>query len=84
MKQFIKNLLSSKSPTSSKRFATLITLISIIVLAFMAAFKDDKWITPQFMFESLAWITAGGLGVTVMENFINKKTKSDPDIKSDE
>lgn len=80
MKEFFKKLLSTETPESSKRFAALISLFSIIVLAFLAAFKDDKWITPEFMYDSLALIVGGGLGLTVIEKIFSKKndTKQPP------
>lgn len=73
MKQFFKNLLSGNSDTSSKRFASLIALAVVIVLAFIATYKDEKHITPEFMFDSIALIAGGGLGLTVIENVVKLK-----------
>ena len=75
LKQFIKALLSSESETSSKRFAALTALFSIIVLAFTATFKAKDFVTPEFMFNSLAMIVGGGLGLTALENIFTSKNK---------
>ena len=61
MKQFILNLLSSQSETSSKRFSALVVLFNIIAMAWVATFKAKDWITPEFMYDSLALIVGGGL-----------------------
>ena len=86
MKQFFKNLLSGTSDTSSKRFASLIALATVIVLAFIATYKDEKHITPEFMFDSIALIAGGGLGLTVIENVVKMKQQgqNNPPSKPDE
>lgn len=76
MKDFFKNLLSSTSDTSSKRFASLLALFVVISLAYIATFKDEKYITPEFMFDSIALIAGGGLGLTVIENVVKMKQQS--------
>ena len=84
MKQFFKDLFSGTSETSSKRFAALISLFSIIIMSFIATFKDDKCITPEFMFDGLALIAGGGLGLTVIEKIFTKKTDSTPKQPQDQ
>lgn len=76
MKQFFKNLLSGTSDTSSKRFASLLALAVVISLAYIATYKDEKHITPEFMFDSLALIAGGGLGLTVIENVVKMKQQA--------
>ena len=76
MKQFFKNLLSGTSDTSSKRFASLLALAVLISLAYIATYKDEKHITPEFMFDSLALIAGGGLGLTVIENVVKMKQQA--------
>ena len=73
MKKFFNNLLSGTSDTSSKRFASLIALATVIILAFIATYKDEKHITPELMFDSIALIAGGGLGLTVIENVVKMK-----------
>ena len=76
MKEFFKNLLSGSSDTSSKRFASLVALFVVISLAYIATYKDEKHITPEFMFDSIALIAGGGLGLTVIENVVKMKQQS--------
>jgi hypothetical protein len=80
MKKFIQNLLSSESDQSSKRFAALFTLVNLIAMTWVATLKDDKFITPEFMYDSLALIAGGGLGLTVIEKIFTKKGKA-PEVK---
>lgn len=80
MMQFFKNLMSSQSDASSKRFAALFTLINIIIMAWVATFAAIGYVTPEFMFDALAAVAGGGLGLTVLEKIFNK-TKSNDDTK---
>ena len=80
MMQFFKNLMSSQSDASSKRFAALFTLINIILMAWVATFAAIGYVTPEFMFDALAAVAGGGLGLTVLEKIFNK-TKSNDDTK---
>lgn len=75
MKEFFKSLLSGQSDTSSKRFAAIVSLFSVIIMAFLATFKDDEWVTPEFMFDGIALIAGGGLGLTVVEKIFTKKNE---------
>lgn len=77
MKKFFNDLFSGTSETSSKRFAALISLFSIIIMTFIATFKADKCVTPEFMFDGLALIAGGGLGLTVIEKIFTKKEPSE-------
>ena len=80
MKKFILNLLSGENETSSKRFAALFTLLNLIAITWVATLKDDKYITPEFMYDALALIAGGGLGLTVIEKIFSKgNKKSDTD-----
>ena len=93
MKKFFKDLLSGSSDTSSKRFASLLALFVVISLAYIATYKNEEHITPEFMFDSIALIAGGGLGLTVIENVVKMKqqaknntpnTTDNPPSKSDE
>lgn len=77
MKQFILNLLSSESESSSKRFAALVILLSVVLMAFLATFRAANWVTPEFMYNGLLWVGAGALGLTAAENILNKTKKED-------
>ena len=80
MKEFFKNLMSSQSDTSSKRFAALFTLINVILMAWVATFSAVSHVTPEFMFTSLTVIAGTGLGLTILEKAFNKN-KSDDESK---
>lgn len=83
MKKFFKDLLSGNSDTSSKRFASLIALFTVISLAYIATYKDEKHITPEFMFDSIALIAGGGLGLTVIENVVKMKQQAKNNTPND-
>jgi hypothetical protein len=65
--------MSGSSDTSSKRFAALFALFNIIAITWVATIKDEKHVTPEFMFDSLALIAGGGLGLTVIEKIFTAK-----------
>jgi len=73
MKDFFNKMLSSGGEISSKRFSSFFTLVNIIVLTYVAAFSSDDNVTPEFMFDALALIAGGGLGLTVIEKIFTKK-----------
>ena len=85
MKKFLMDLFSGQSDTSSKRFAAIFTLFNIIAITWVATFKAKDFVTPEFMYDSLALIAGGGLGLTVIEKiFSAKKTgKTDDPTKND-
>jgi len=85
MKKFFTDLLSGQSDTSSKRFAALFTLFNIIAITWVATIRAKDFVTPEFMYDSLALISGGGLGLTVIEKiFSSKKTeKTDDHTKKD-
>jgi hypothetical protein len=74
MKKFFIDLLRADSPLSSKRFAGLLTLISCIILAFLAS-SQNKWTTPSFMYDGLLLVVGGLFGFNMAES-IFKKTDS--------
>jgi len=83
MIQFFRDLLSGQSDTSSKRFAALLTLFCIIIMTFIATFCAENCVTPEFMFDGLALIAGGGLGLTVIEKIFTKK-KETPVVENTE
>ena len=76
MKKFFIDLLSGNSDTSSKRFAALLSLFVVISLTYIATYKNEEHITPEFMFDSIALIAGGGLGLTVIENVVKMKQQA--------
>jgi hypothetical protein len=83
MIQFFRDLLSGQSDTSSKRFAALLSLFCIIIMTFIATFCAENCVTPEFMFDGLALIAGGGLGLTVIEKIFTKK-KETPIVENQE
>ena len=83
MKKFFKDLLSGSSDTSSKRFAALLALFVVISLAYIATYKNEEHITPEFMFDSIALIAGGGLGLTVIENVVKMKQQNKNNTPTD-
>lgn len=82
MKKFFYDMFSSKAELSSKRFAAVFTLFNVIILTYIATFRNTDHITPEFMFNALCLISGSGLGFTVIENIFDKRKKKDtPDAE---
>jgi hypothetical protein len=75
VKRVIKKLLGNGDEISAKRFSALLCLVTIIALAFIAAFNDPAKICPPFMYDALALIAGSGLGFTVIEKIFTKNEK---------
>ena len=73
MKKFFYDMFSSKAEISSKRFSAVFTLFNVILLTYVATFRNSDHITPEFMFDALCLIAGGGLGLTVIEKMLDKK-----------
>jgi hypothetical protein len=82
MINFLKDLMSNKSEYSSKRASAMFTLLNVIVLTYIATFRNDDHITPEFMFDALCLIAGGGLGLTVIEKIFDKKDKQPKEEQS--
>jgi hypothetical protein len=68
-------LLSSNSAVSSKRVVSVFTLLNLITFCYIATFTDYE--LPEFMFDGLALISGGGLGLTVVESIFKKPSKEE-------
>jgi hypothetical protein len=79
---FLKDLISSKSEYSSKRASAMFTLINVILLTYIATFRNNDHITPEFMFDALCLIAGGGLGLTVIEKIFDKKSTNKVEEKT--
>ena len=84
MKTFFKNLLSSKSSTSSKRFISLIALVNLVALTWVATFSAESKVTPEFMFEVMAMLAGAGLGLTSLEKIFESKNNKTNTTDSEE
>ena len=79
MLNFIKNLINAENPMSSKRFAALSTLFCTIIMAFMAAIKNN-WVVPMPMFNGLLLVVAGLFGFNMAENILQNFKKQDDNV----
>ena len=67
MKDWLKSLLTSCSKVSSKRVIAIFVTINLIVLSYIATFT--YYVCPIAMFDTLALLTGGMFGGTVIEKF---------------
>jgi general stress protein CsbA len=80
MKEWLKSLLTSCSKVSSKRIVAIFVTINLIVFSYVATFTSYK--CPIEMFDTLALLTGGLFGGTVIERFTNQKSNGTPDGSS--
>jgi hypothetical protein len=85
MKEWLKSLLSSCSKVSSKRIVAIFVTINLIAFSYVATFTI--YVCPIAMFDTLALLTAGLFGGTVIERFTKQikngnKTKDNSEIIS--
>ena len=67
MKDWLKSLLTSCSKVSSKRIVAIFVTINLIAFTYVATFTT--YVCPIEMFDTLALLTAGLFGGTVIERF---------------
>jgi hypothetical protein len=72
MKEWFKSLLSNCSKVSSKRVIAIFVVINLIILSYVATFT--YYVCPIAMFDTLALLTGGLFGGTVIEKFTKKET----------
>jgi len=73
MKDWFKSLLTSCSKVSSKRIIAIFVSLNLIIISYIAVFSSYD--CPISMFDTLALLTGGLFGGTVIEKF-TKKTKN--------
>lgn len=69
-KTWFDKMLSEGTDVSSKRVVSIFTLINILVFCYIAVYTGKT--LPEFMFDGLALIAGGGLGLTVVEAIFKK------------
>mgnify|MGYP006292049989 FL=1 len=79
---FIMNLLGNGSDVSSKRFSGIVTLLNLIGLAYVATVKQG--VCPEYMYNTLALLCGGFLGLTTVEAIFAKKKEEPVEKKSEE
>ena len=75
MKEWLKSLLSNCSKVSSKRIIAIFVTINLIVLSYVATFT--YYVCPIAMFDTLALLTGGLFGGTVIERFTKQKSNGE-------
>jgi hypothetical protein len=75
MKEFFQKMLSASSDVSHKRVIVTLFAICILIFCFVATYTSK--VIPEFMFDALCWIVAGGMGLTILDKFAKQKEKSD-------
>jgi hypothetical protein len=78
MKKFIEKMLSASEDVSHKRVIVVLFAISILSFCYIATYTNH--VIPEFMFDGLALISGGGMGLTAVESIFNrKKNKNNTD-----
>jgi hypothetical protein len=75
LKSWLKELLSSSTKVSSKRFISIFVVINLIAFAYIATFTIYN--CPIEMFDTLAILAGSLFGGTVIEKFSKQKTNGE-------
>jgi lipoprotein signal peptidase len=79
MINYLKKIIRSDTPESSKRFIGIISFICVAFLSILGTFT--KYQCPEYMYNALCLISGGGLGLTVIEKIFQKKPNSEEKIE---
>jgi hypothetical protein len=71
MKDWLVSMLSNCSKVSSKRVIAIFVVINLIIFSYVATFTH--YVCPIAMFDTLAILTGGMFGGTVIEKFTKSK-----------
>lgn len=75
MKEWFNSLLTSSTKVSSKRVIAIFVSINLIVISYIAVFSSYDCPIP--MFDTLALLTGGLFGGTVIERFTKQKSNGE-------
>jgi hypothetical protein len=70
---FLNELFGEGTAVSSKRVSGIVTLVNLLVLAYISTYKNGM--TPQYIYDTLALLCASFLGLTSLERIFVKKTE---------
>ncbi len=70
VRNFFSRMFSSDGGVSSKRVLSIVILVNVIIFCYIAIFLGK--IIPEFMFDGLALVGGGGIGLTAIENIFRK------------
>jgi hypothetical protein len=82
MKRFLNALVSENTAASSKRVIAIIVVFNLIAITWVATVRSTVGTPPQFMFDALALVAAGGLGLTSMERIFSKTGDTNTEEKT--
>jgi hypothetical protein len=71
MKEWLVSMLSNCSKVSSKRVIAIFVVINLIIFSYVATFT--QYVCPIAMYDTLALLTGGMFGGTVIEKFTKSK-----------
>jgi general stress protein CsbA len=72
LKVWLNELVTSSTKVSSKRIVAIFVTINLIILSYVATFT--YYVCPIAMFDTLALLTGGLFGGTVIERFTKQKS----------
>jgi hypothetical protein len=75
MKDWLVSMLSNCSKVSSKRVIAIFVVINLIVFSYVATFTH--YVCPIAMYDTLALLTGGMFGGTVIEKFTKSKANGE-------
>lgn len=84
MKQFLKNLISSKSPESHRRLIVLVFAADFLVIGWYLLSRDTPVSNKELivLYLELIVATIGGGWITIVaDNAFNRKKKSDDSVE---
>jgi len=82
LKSWLKELLTSSTKVSSKRFISIFVVINLIAFAYIATFTIYN--CPIEMFDTLAILAGSLFGGTVIEKFTKQKSNGKTTDRSEE
>ena len=82
LKSWLKELLTSSTKVSSKRFVSIFVVINLIAFAYIATFTIYN--CPIEMFDTLAILAGSLFGGTVIEKFTKSKSNEQTKERSAE
>jgi general stress protein CsbA len=82
LKVWLNELVTSSTKVSSKRIVAIFVTINLIVLSYIATFT--YYVCPIAMFDTLALLTGGLFGGTVIERFTKSKSNEQTKERSAE
>ena len=75
MKDWLVSMLSNCSKVSSKRVIAIFVVINLIIFSYVATFTH--YVCPIAMYDTLALLTGGMFGGTVIEKFTKSKANGE-------